>query len=75
MAGSIPAASDGGLFIRIFMDGSIVEVFVNGGAFVHTKRVYELDLTSTVTRVSSVGEVHSLQVYELKPISHNRLTT
>jgi beta-fructofuranosidase len=68
------AAHDGSLFIQIFMDGSIIEVFVNR-ASAHTKRVYKLDLSSPVTKVSSTGEIHSLQVSELQAISPNRLTT
>jgi len=38
----------------------IVEIFTNGGVFVHTNRSYELDLTPPVNEVPSLGDAHSL---------------
>ncbi len=71
---SVPYTPDGCVSIHIFMDGSILEVFINKTA-VHTKRVYELDHTSPVTTVSSLGEIDSLRVFDLNPVSRDRLTT
>ncbi len=62
------------LELHIFMDGSILEVFINmSGA--HTKRVYNLDLNSPRTSVLVSGDVRYLMAWQLRPISRNRLTT
>lgn len=71
---AISPAPEADVPIQIYMDGSIVEVFINGTA-AHTKRVYELDYTLPATSVSFVGDVRSLRVFELAPISRDRLTT
>ena len=70
----IRSSLDGVLSIHIFMDGSIIEVFINN-AVAHTKRVYDLNLASMLTPVSIMGDTRTLVVRELSPISRNRLTT
>jgi beta-fructofuranosidase len=66
--------ANGGLSIHVFMDGSVIEVFINK-TIAYTKRCYDLDHTEPVTRVTTRGSVDSLQVWECNPISKNRLTT
>jgi sucrose-6-phosphate hydrolase SacC (GH32 family) len=59
--------------LHVFMDGSILEVFINS-RIVHTHRIYTLDVDSRQTPVNSVGEFRQLTVWEIKPISRDRLT-
>jgi beta-fructofuranosidase len=60
------------LSIHVFMDGSVIEVFINK-TLAHTKRVYDLDHTLPFTRVTTRGDIDSLQVWQCHPISNDRL--
>jgi beta-fructofuranosidase len=64
----------GALSIHLFMDASVIEVFINK-TLAHTKRSYNLDLSVPRTHVRTKGKIDSLQVWEIKSISDNRLTT
>ena len=58
--------------IHIFMDGSIVELFV-GRRLAHTKRVYDLDVHSPESIVT-MSQCSRPSVWQLRPISKDRLT-
>jgi beta-fructofuranosidase len=70
---SIPMSEEKLRQLRIFMDGSVIEIFIDK-SLAHTKRVYELDLDSPQTRVSVSGH-QDVAVWQLRPISQDRLTT
>jgi sucrose-6-phosphate hydrolase SacC (GH32 family) len=65
------------LKLRVFLDGSVIEIFANGRACL-TGRVYPTQAESLglglVARGGSARLV-SMQVWEMRPISRNRLTT
>jgi beta-fructofuranosidase len=65
------------LKLHIFLDGSVVEVFVNGRAC-FAERVYPTRTDSLETALFSRGgtsRLRSMDVWELQPISPDRLTT
>lgn len=64
-------APDGKLDLRVFVDGSVVEVFVNSTVWL-TGRVYA-DPTPQVLRI--VGAESEPSFYPLQPVSKDRLTT
>jgi beta-fructofuranosidase len=86
LSGAQPRASENGnlmlaqgetLRLTIFVDCSVIEVFANGRACL-TERVYTSKPGNTGVSLYSKGgsaKVRSMQVYEMKPISNDRLTT
>jgi beta-fructofuranosidase len=65
------------LRLNIFVDCSVIEVFANGRACV-TARSYIADPSESPVSISARGgsaKLRSLVMYELKPISQDRLTT
>jgi len=60
--------------LNIFMDGSVIEIFV-GNRHAHTVRVYSLDRTTPITSVSVSGALTDVQLWPMEPISNDRLTT
>lgn len=75
---TIPLQStpDDELEIRFFIDGSVVECFINRQA-AYTKRFY---LSGTVApplgmRIDGASQIVSLSLWQIAPISHNRLTS
>jgi beta-fructofuranosidase len=65
------------LRLHVFIDGSVIEVFANGRACL-TERAYTSSPSCNQVALFSRGgtaKLRSMQVYELKPISENRMTT
>lgn len=70
-----PALSSGKMRLSLFLDGSVVEVLVND-MLAHTSRVYDLDRERAVLTITDPGRsVSDAFLWQIKPISSNRLTT
>lgn len=75
--GNLTLAAAEPLRLHIFVDCSVIEVFANGRACV-TGRAYPTRVDSLGLRAYAKGgsaKLRSMQVYEVKPISADRLTT
>jgi len=65
----------GKMRFSLYLDGSVVEVFVND-RLAHTSRVYDLDPERTVLTITDPGQaVPDAFLWQMRPISPNRLTT
>lgn len=65
------------LEVHIYIDGSVAEVFVNK-QITYTKRVYYSGTDAPTMSLSILGKttiLSSLEIWQLNPISPNRLTT
>jgi beta-fructofuranosidase len=60
--------------LQIFLDGSVMEVFANG-ATVITARVYQIPSSPLCLRLEGEAELMDLQVWQVHPISKDRLTS
>ena len=58
--------------LRIFLDGSVAEIFVNGTVAM-TKRIYKS--TRDPLRITANGQFLSIETWQMNPISRDRLTT
>jgi len=73
----IHLAADESLELRFFVDGSVIELFVNGQA-TSTKRFYYPGSTPPEIAISITGnpkDVTRLSLWQLSPISKDRLTS
>lgn len=61
------------LHLHMFLDGSVLEVFANG-TVAATVRIYEAIINPLHLRFEN-AELISLDVWQIKPISNNRLTS
>ena len=59
--------------LHIFLDGSVLEMFVNGTTAL-TKRVYKIPSGPLTLKLEGDAEIDSLDVWQLTPISKDRLT-
>jgi len=59
--------------LHMFLDGSVLEVFANG-TVAATARIYEAITNPLLLRFEN-AELISLDVWQMKPISNNRLTS
>ena len=64
---------DSPVHLHLFLDGSVLEVFANGTT-VATVRIYEA-ITNPLRLRFENAELISLDVWQMKPISNNRLTS
>jgi beta-fructofuranosidase len=65
------------LDLDLYVDGSVIEVLINGEA-AYTKRFYDPGSTAPDLQLQWTGrpaDIANLQVWQLSPISENRLTT
>lgn len=69
----VSGKADSPVHLHMFMDGSVLEVFANG-ATAATARMYQA-ITSPLHFRCDRGELISLDVWQIKPISTNRLTS
>ena len=71
----IPGADSGQKSIEInsYIDGSVVELFVNGG-FAYTRRFYYPGAKAPDIRVETSGPATDLKIWQMKPISPDRLS-
>jgi beta-fructofuranosidase len=67
---ALPVQNDHGA-LRLFLDGSVLELFVNKNTVI-TDRVYSAP--NADLRVSVRGAAVKLDLWQMKPISHDRLT-
>jgi beta-fructofuranosidase len=66
--------TEGPVSLRVFVDGSALEVCANHRAAI-TARVYEAPHVPLLVEVSEMEALRSLDVWQMKPISKDRLTT
>lgn len=59
--------------LHLFLDGSILEVFANGGTAL-TARVYQIPLGPLRLKLDGNAEIISIHVWQMQSISNNRLT-
>jgi beta-fructofuranosidase len=65
----------GEMRVSMYLDGSVIEAFVND-RLAHTSRVYDLDAEhSTLTILDPGRAVAEAMLWQVRPISSNRLTT
>jgi len=69
-------SGDGEISITLFLDGSVVEIFANEVCCL-TTRVYQIPAKPLSLEISAaaLGNVNSLQLWQMQPISPDRLTT
>jgi beta-fructofuranosidase len=65
----------GNAAVRIFIDGSVVELFVNGH-WCHTARIYRAPAKPLSAQIAegALANLVSLKAWQLRPISPDRLT-
>lgn len=68
----LAASANQSLRIHLLLDGSVLEIFANGTT-IATSRVYTAP--ASPLRVGIEGEYESLDVWQIRPISKDRLTT
>jgi beta-fructofuranosidase len=75
-AAALPIAGLTEITITLFIDGSVMELFVNGHAC-RTIRVYQIPAKSLSVDIAEAAlpNMVSLQVWQMTPISSDRLTT
>ena len=66
--------SDDPIHLHLLLDGSSLEVFANQKTAI-TTRVYAVPSAPLVLDVSNLAALRSLEVWQMKPISRDRLTT
>jgi beta-fructofuranosidase len=66
-------ATNDAVTLRVFLDGSVLEVFANDKAVI-TARVYAVPSTPLLVEVSDPTALESLDVWQMRPISADRLT-
>jgi hypothetical protein len=66
--------SEGPVSLRVFLDGSALEVFANNRAAI-TARVYKVPHSPLLVEVSETDALRSLDAWQMTPISKDRLTT
>jgi beta-fructofuranosidase len=72
---ALPKASSSVADLRWFLDGSVIESLI-GEREALTRRVYTLSPSDTTLEISITGASHvDIDLWPLKPISPNRLTT
>ena len=59
--------------VNAYIDGSVIELFVNG-SFARTKRFYYPGSEAPVIRVVAAGGAAELKVWQIRPISTDRLS-
>jgi sucrose-6-phosphate hydrolase SacC (GH32 family) len=67
----------GTLNLHVFLDASVMEVFVNNGQACLTERIYSRkdSLGIGVYSLGGKAKARSIDIWEIRPISPNRLTT
>lgn len=71
-----PLVGDGGIpvHLHMYLDGSVLEFSANNATFV-TARVYQIPSGPLRLKLEGKVDLTSLDVWEMKPISTNRLTS
>lgn len=71
---SVPVAQSGVLDLRLFLDGSVIEVFANRRVAM-VARLYGLSGGLSLFSEGGASRAHTLDVWEIRPISKDRLTS
>jgi beta-fructofuranosidase len=73
---ALPASGDQEITIRLFLDGSVVEIFANEVCCL-TSRVYQIPAKALSIEISeaALAATRSMRVWQMKLISSDRLTT
>lgn len=61
------------VFLRMFLDGSVLEIFANGTTAL-TKRIYKTPSGPLTLKLEGDADISSLDVWQMTPISKDRLT-
>jgi beta-fructofuranosidase len=69
----LPGASDSPVHLHAFLDASVLEVFANG-VTTTTQRIYRAPSGPLHLRIEGVPKIASLDIWQIEPISKNRLT-
>lgn len=70
----LAGANGSEIHLHMFLDGSILEVFANGTTSL-TARVYQIPSGSLRLKLEGDANLVSLKVWQMTPISRNRLTS
>ena len=70
-----PLRGDAGapVHLQVFLDGSVLEIFANGTTAL-TKRIYKIPSGPLLLKLEGNAEFDSLDVWQITPISKDRLT-
>ena len=74
IAAPVSGPAESAIRIHLFLDGSVLEVFANGNAVI-TARVYRAFSGPVRLQLDGEPEVVALDVWKMRPISKNRLTS
>jgi beta-fructofuranosidase len=69
----VAGAAESPLRLHLFLDGSVLEVFINGTTTV-TKRVYRIPSGPLRVKLEGNAELLSFDAWQMNPISKDRLT-
>ena len=69
----LPGAVGSPIRLRLFLDGSVVEVFANETTSL-TARIYQIPSGPLRLKIDGDAELTNLDVWQMKPISKDRLT-
>ncbi len=69
----LPGAVGSPIRLRLFLDGSVVEVFANETTSL-TARIYQIPSGPLRLKIDGAAELTNLDVWQMKPISTDRLT-
>jgi hypothetical protein len=72
-AAPLPGTLGAPLQVHVFLDGSILEIFVDGTTAL-TKRIYTIPPRPLMLKLQGAMEIDSLNVWQMRPISNDRLT-
>jgi beta-fructofuranosidase len=69
----ISGASGSPVHLHIFLDGSVLEIFVNRTTSL-TKRIYRIPSGPLTLKIDGAAELIALDAWQMNPISKDRLT-
>ncbi len=73
IAAPLSGSAGEGVHLHMYLDGSVLEIFANQTTTL-TARIYQVPAGPLRLRLTSGVEIISLQVWQIRPISRNRLT-
>lgn len=69
----LPGVAGSPVHLRVFLDGSVLELFANGTTSL-TARIYKIPSGPLRLKIEGEAELTSLDVWQMTPISKDRLT-
>jgi beta-fructofuranosidase len=73
VAAPLPGTAGSRVSLHVFLDGSVLEVFANETTSI-TARIYHIPTGALRLKLEGNVELHSLDVWQISPISKDRLT-